>query len=78
MEGRGNRRIHAGRIVRHSDPDSVCIVLDETSDRLFRRCQTIVFECLDAAASNMPAEPPMDLNDEFFIDHFVLKPEPFM
>lgn len=65
-EGRLVDRTHAVRYVGHSDSDSICIMLDETSDCLFRRSRAPMLEGLESAASDIPAEPHMDLNDDFY------------
>lgn len=53
----------------------MCIALDKKSDSLFQRSRTLVFESLDATASILSAAPPVDLMDDSFIYHFIVKPE---
>lgn len=39
---------------------------------------TLALQCMDVGATNMHIEPPEDLDDDSFADHFVLKPKPWM
>lgn len=68
---------HVGRYFGHSDSGSLCVMLDENSNRICLRSRTLMLECLDAAASIVYAEPPADLNDDSLIDQFVLRRDPF-
>lgn len=60
-EGKLADRTRAGRYVGHSDSDSLCIVLDKKSIRLFQRSTKRMFESLGNIMVNMSAEPPEDM-----------------
>lgn len=53
-------------------------MLDNETNRLFHRSQTLVFEDPDPAAGNMSAESPADINDDSCIEYFISKLELFI
>lgn len=68
--------IHISR--KHVTCVDMCGPHNHNSNCIFHDCRTMVSEGLDVVAYNMFVEPPVDLNDDSFMDHYVMKPESFV
>lgn len=67
----------ARRYIGHDDSGTTCIILDETTNRLYRRGRAEVFQCLDVAQQHMNLVPEGCLCDNSFIDDGIETPKPF-
>lgn len=63
--------------VGYTDNDSMFLMLDESTNRVFHRGRTDVRECLNIAADCMSSTPDPVLNDGSSIDYVVQLPQPF-
>lgn len=63
----------------HTDSSSTCVILDEKIDRVFKRRRTAeVLECVHETQRQMNEIPDVSLTDQSCIEHFIVKPEPFL